>query len=70
MAATKSPNCPICRKPVEPVARNEWFPFCSNRCKVLDLSKWLNNEYAVPARDEDEGDAGSVAEDDGESRLH
>jgi len=24
-----------------------WFPFCGQRCKLLDLGRWLNNEYAV-----------------------
>ena len=70
MAAPKSPHCPICRKPVETSAKNEWFPFCSNRCKVLDLSKWLNNEYSVPAREEDEGDASSCPTTTSGPRLH
>jgi endogenous inhibitor of DNA gyrase (YacG/DUF329 family) len=40
--------CPICRKPVLPRARNAAFPFCSSRCKLVDLAKWLGEEYRVP----------------------
>jgi endogenous inhibitor of DNA gyrase (YacG/DUF329 family) len=40
--------CPICRKPVPPREENRAFPFCSERCKLLDLGKWLGEEYRVP----------------------
>ena len=36
----KSPKCPICQRTVALKVANEcWFPFCSNRCKVVDLSR-------------------------------
>jgi endogenous inhibitor of DNA gyrase (YacG/DUF329 family) len=70
MPPTRSPKCPICRKPAERTAENPWFPFCSNRCKVVDLSKWLNEEYRVPSQEEDEGDATRPGEDDGGHGLH
>ena len=38
-------SCPICRG--APVA--DYRPFCSRRCADLDLGKWLNGDYAVPA---------------------
>ncbi|MHB2168649.1 DNA gyrase inhibitor YacG [Alsobacter sp. R-9] len=46
--------CPLCGKPALKLYR----PFCSKRCADLDLSRWLNGVYAVPARetDEDEDD--------------
>jgi endogenous inhibitor of DNA gyrase (YacG/DUF329 family) len=40
--------CPICRKPALPRTENAAFPFCSARCKLLDLGKWLGEEYRVP----------------------
>lgn len=43
-------RCPICGKPVhyEPGKRlSEFFPFCSERCRMVDLGKWLTGEYAV-----------------------
>ena len=43
-----SASCPICRKPAPPRAGNPAFPFCSDRCKLIDLGKWLGEEYRVP----------------------
>ncbi|QPC86771.1 DNA gyrase inhibitor YacG [Mesorhizobium sp. NBSH29] len=46
--------CPICGK----TSLRELFPFCSTRCKDIDLSKWLTGSYAIPVRDDEdeEGD--------------
>ena len=49
--------CPICKKPLasgEVAAR--FRPFCSKRCADVDLSRWLNGRYAIPAV-EDESDS-------------
>jgi len=44
-------RCPICKRKVEPRPANRFFPFCSERCKMIDLGKWLGEEYrlSVPA---------------------
>jgi endogenous inhibitor of DNA gyrase (YacG/DUF329 family) len=53
-------RCPICKKLVnEPPAGQPLgpFPFCSDRCKMIDLGRWLDGKYQVPiaiAEDEDE----------------
>jgi endogenous inhibitor of DNA gyrase (YacG/DUF329 family) len=49
--------CPICKRPAAPRADNSAFPFCSTRCKQVELGKWLNEEYRVPTVEDDE-DAG------------
>ncbi|WP_442503387.1 DNA gyrase inhibitor YacG [Marinivivus vitaminiproducens] len=41
--------CPICRKPAVSAHR----PFCSARCRDLDLHRWLTGGYAVPAHEEE-----------------
>jgi uncharacterized protein len=41
------PRCPHCDKTVAPRAQNPSFPFCSSRCKGVDLSKWLGEEYRI-----------------------
>jgi uncharacterized protein len=46
----KEKPCPICGKP----AREAWRPFCSGRCRDVDLNRWLSNSYVIPARDDDE----------------
>jgi len=38
-------SCPICAKETDPKYR----PFCSRRCADVDLGRWLNGSYAVPA---------------------
>jgi len=44
--------CPICGKPASAASR----PFCSERCRDVDLNRWLSNSYAIPAtKDDDEG---------------
>jgi endogenous inhibitor of DNA gyrase (YacG/DUF329 family) len=52
----EEPLCVLCRKrPVE--AR--WRPFCSRRCKLLDLANWADGTYRVAAEPvQDEPDAG------------
>lgn len=43
--------CPICGRPS--VAQVK--PFCSKRCADIDLGRWLNGNYAIPAEEEDAG---------------
>jgi uncharacterized protein len=40
-------RCPICGKEAKPRTQNPCVPFCSPRCKQVDLGKWLNEEYRV-----------------------
>ena len=40
-------NCPTCGKPIE-WGNNPFRPFCSERCKLIDLGAWVNGQYAVP----------------------
>ncbi len=47
-------RCPICNAEVKPRSENKVFPFCSPRCKTIDLGKWLNEEYRVPAEEAEE----------------
>ena len=47
--------CPICRQP--PAAQTETdFPFCSERCRLLDLGNWASEKYKIssPVYDESE----------------
>ncbi|HXK61908.1 MAG TPA: DNA gyrase inhibitor YacG [Acidobacteriota bacterium] len=38
-------HCPSCQKEVS--RDNPYLPFCSDRCRLLDLGRWLNNEYQI-----------------------
>jgi uncharacterized protein len=48
--------CPICGKEVAPRSENKAFPFCTARCKSIDLGKWLNEDYRVPATPDESGE--------------
>jgi uncharacterized protein len=42
--------CPICQRPIEDdPARWPHFPFCSRNCRIIDLGRWLGEEYRVAA---------------------
>lgn len=41
------PTCPICKAPTVDVDRAV-RPFCSQRCKLLDLDRWLSGDYRIP----------------------
>jgi uncharacterized protein len=45
--------CPICGKPATEASR----PFCSERCRDVDLNRWLSNSYVIPAAKDDDEDA-------------
>jgi endogenous inhibitor of DNA gyrase (YacG/DUF329 family) len=53
--------CPICKTPVpDPTPggdRPPHYPFCSERCKLIDLGRWLGGKYQIPVEEPDESDA-------------
>jgi endogenous inhibitor of DNA gyrase (YacG/DUF329 family) len=48
--------CPICKQSMAGQSRTEWpeFPFCSRRCKMIDLGRWLGEAYRLPAEEGEE----------------
>tara|TARA_R110002126_G_scaffold291282_1_gene451515 strand:- start:946 stop:1152 length:207 start_codon:yes stop_codon:yes gene_type:complete len=46
----KTIPCPECSKPSD----RESHPFCSERCRNLDLGRWLNGSYAIPVSESEE----------------
>lgn len=48
-------RCPICRKPTDS-EKNTEFPFCGERCRLLDLGNWASEKYRIsqPIFDESE----------------
>jgi endogenous inhibitor of DNA gyrase (YacG/DUF329 family) len=45
-------KCPICAKP----AVDEFRPFCSKRCRDVDLNRWLSGNYVVAGKEEEDED--------------
>ena len=59
-------RCPICHKDVA-WEGNPFRPFCSERCKLIDLDHWLSERYLIstPAESQDKsGPAGGRGQDD------
>jgi endogenous inhibitor of DNA gyrase (YacG/DUF329 family) len=40
--------CPTCKSPVSWTASSEFRPFCSHRCRLIDLGEWANEEKNIP----------------------
>ena len=45
----KTVPCPECRRP----SHREHYPFCSDRCRNIDLNRWLKGSYAIPVVDDE-----------------
>ncbi len=46
----KHPKCPNCKKTTAE-KDNAFFPFCCERCRLIDLGQWLDGRYTVPGSD-------------------
>ena len=48
----RSVRCPQCGKPAEWTPENRFRPFCSERCKLIDLGAWAAEAYRVPVAED------------------
>ncbi len=48
-------NCPVCAKRSVWSTENRFRPFCSERCKQIDLGAWASEEYRIPTVQSDPG---------------
>jgi endogenous inhibitor of DNA gyrase (YacG/DUF329 family) len=58
-------KCPVCRKETQ-WDDNPFKPFCSERCKLIDLGKWASEDYRIPGEKKDIPDAEEDEKKDGE----
>ena len=49
-ARVRTVACPTCGKRALYAPGNEWRPFCSERCRLIDLGAWASEAYRVPDR--------------------
>lgn len=68
-------QCPMCGKVIPsasttPEGRKQinasFFPFCSERCRLLDLGAWLEGRYAVPVSPTEPEDEDAATNNDGQ----
>lgn len=55
----RSVACPTCGKQVEWSEKNRWRPFCSERCRLIDLGDWLSGANSIPEDIEPDLDSSS-----------
>ncbi|HYM34485.1 MAG TPA: DNA gyrase inhibitor YacG [Steroidobacteraceae bacterium] len=53
--------CPTCNRPVEWNASSPWRPFCSERCKLIDLGAWASERHVIPSDEKNMEDDESPA---------
>ena len=54
VAEVRTVACPTCAKRVEWGPQSPWRPFCSERCKLIDLGAWASEKYRVPVVEEND----------------
>jgi len=54
MVSTQVP-CPHCGALAVFAPENPWRPFCSERCKMIDLGAWASESYRIPVQENDRG---------------
>lgn len=64
MKKTVTVNCPTCAQPVEWSDQSRFRPFCSERCRLIDLGEWANEGYRIPDAGKPEPDADSPLPND------
>ena len=50
---TRITSCPQCGTSCQVDNKNPWRPFCSERCKLIDLGDWLDERFRVPVENHD-----------------
>jgi uncharacterized protein len=56
VSTSKIVSCPTCGKPVAWSRLQRWRPFCSERCKLIDLGDWIDERHRIPGDEVDESD--------------
>jgi endogenous inhibitor of DNA gyrase (YacG/DUF329 family) len=49
--------CPTCNGPVEWTEASPWRPFCSERCRLIDLGAWISEQRGIGGEDAPDSDA-------------
>jgi hypothetical protein len=63
MSRSRDVSCPQCGTPVPWSPQSRFRPFCSERCRLIDLGAWASESYRVPVAD-DASKAGDEADEE------
>jgi uncharacterized protein len=56
-------KCPTCERKVEPPPQNKTFPFCTERCRTIDLGRWLGEDFRLASKnsgDDEDGEESAL----------
>ena len=67
-------RCPNCKKVIDRVLREQgrregFHPFCCERCKLIDLGRWLDSDYRILTELKDDEQSESDEENSGQSKV-
>lgn len=66
MTAPRIAACPRCGTSTRLDPQNIWRPFCSERCKLIDLGDWMSGRYALPVTEDPENEPGPEQDRNGD----
>jgi endogenous inhibitor of DNA gyrase (YacG/DUF329 family) len=69
LAPARTIKCPACGGPSRYAGDNAFRPFCSERCRSVDLGAWASERYRVPVAEAPEEDTASGQDDQGPPRV-
>lgn len=61
-------ECPSCGRPVPWTESSRWRPFCSERCRLIDLGAWASERYGIPTEAEESEEPSEPAQKQDDSR--
>jgi uncharacterized protein len=64
MPIPRTVSCPQCGAAVEWTPASKWRPFCSERCKLIDLGAWATESYRIPVAQPSESTGAPASDDD------
>jgi hypothetical protein len=56
-------KCPVCKIMIT-WQNNEWRPFCSERCKLIDLGEWADEGYVIGGKEESSENSNTIKEEE------
>ena len=67
--SARTVKCPVCEKPTLFAPSNPWRPFCSERCKLIDLGAWASERYRIAVAEAPDDDTASNGDSDPPPRV-
>lgn len=65
--AVRTVRCPQCGRPAVYAPENPFRPFCTERCRLIDLGQWADESYRVPAEPVEDPQDLDAGEDDNDN---